>query len=129
MILGMHSIKEVRAKTECRCAICGDTKNLVCVDFIPPWTRVEPTLNNVIPLCNNCMLFRSLQFIELGKLEYLPKKHIDELMNFYKGNSKYLKMYTRRFGVYRTRGLIDIEYSLRILSSYDTYIEEHLDGK
>lgn len=125
MILGMHSIKEVRSKTGCRCAMCGSTKNLVCVDFIPPWTRVEPTIENVIPLCNDCMLLRSMQFIEIGKLQYLDKKHINELMRFYRNNNKYLKLYVRRFGHYRTRGLIDIEYALRILSSYDAYIEEH----
>lgn len=125
MILGMHSIKIVREKTGCKCAICGSTENLVCEEFIPQWTRVVSSIDNIIPLCDECRIRRGLQFIEIGKLKYLHSLYLEVLMRFYDGNSKYLKMYVRKFGKYRTRGLIDIDYALSILSAYDTYVDEH----
>lgn len=125
MILGMHSIKVIKEKTGHRCAICGSTKNLVCEDFIPSWTRVVPHIDNEIPLCDECRINRGLQFIEIGKLKYLRPLYLEALMRFYRSNDKYLKMYVRKFGEYRTRGLIDVSYALTVLSSYDAYVESN----
>lgn len=125
MILGLHSIKTVLAKTNGRCSICGKSENLVCIDFIPQWTRVVSDVDNVIPLCDECRLSRNLDFIELGKLKFLPAFHILSLMKFYDNNSKYVKAYVRKFGGYRTRGLVDIDYALTVLTSYDQYIADN----
>lgn len=127
MILGMHSIKVVLGKTDNKCSICGCKDNLVCDDFIPQWTRVVPSVDNVIPICDKCGQERGLNFIEIGKLKYLRPLYLEVLMRYYSSNFKYLKMYVRKFGDYRTRGLIDVSYALTVLSSYDEFVENNRD--
>ena len=129
MILGIHGLRQVRAKTNGKCAICGSTETLNCVGFIPAWTRVQDDIANQIPLCDKCYQSRRMQYIELGKLKYLSKEHVDELMLFYNNNAKYLKAYTRKFCKYRTMNLVSTEYALQVLSSYDTYIESTIKEK
>ncbi len=125
MILGMQSLRKIRAKTDNRCAICGKQGELGCVPFIPQWTRVNTDIRNYIPMCDDCIIDRKMQFVEIGKLKYLKDESISELMSFYNTNAKFIKEYTRRFGKQRTMGLVDIDYALRILSSYDTFIENN----
>lgn len=127
MILGMHSIQVVLNKTGKRCSICGCKENIVCSDFIPAWTRVVNNIDNQIPLCDACREERGLQFIELGKLKFLDETYLQAAMRFYRSNDKYLKYYVRRFGEYRSRGLIEIDHAMMILSSYDAYVDEHYD--
>lgn len=125
MILNPYELRVAYGKTDGKCAICGREDCVICTGFIPRWTRVRFSLDNVIPLCDECRLARSFNFIELGKLTYLNRTYVEQLMRFYRGESKYLKIYTRKFGSYRTGGLLDVDYSLSVLNSYDEYIRMH----
>lgn len=122
MVLGLSSVKKVLRKTGNKCAICGCTNNLSCMDFIPLWTRIQPTIDNSIPLCADCIAERGMNFIELGKLKYVPQSTVFELMKVYQANDKYLKFYVRKFGTYRTRGLINVNRALLVLQSYDEFV-------
>lgn len=130
MILNPHGLKFVYGKTNGKCCLCGSEHNIVCTGFIPEWTRVVLSLDNAIPICDDCRFKRQFDFIELGKLKYLNEMYIEMLMRFYRGERKYIKTYVRRFGSYRTRGKLDVDYALTVLSSYDEYIsmnEKKLD--
>ena len=95
----------VYRKTDFKCAICGSTKDLTCDHFIPKWTRiVGDEYENLIPMCDKCNEEKGVNFIELGKLKYLPKVFIDMLMRYYKPLNKYLKKYVKQYGAYRTEG-------------------------
>lgn len=125
MVLNPYGLRIAYAKTDGRCAICGESEDTVCTGFIPTWTRVPFSLDNVIPLCDKCRLQRKFDFIELGKLVFLSELGKQQLMRFYRDNSKYLKMYVRKFGRYRTGNQLDINYALLVLSSYDMFIIDH----
>ena len=127
MVLSPHALRIVYNKTESRCAVCGSNKNLTCTCFIPYWTRVPYSIDNMIPLCDLCRESRGYNFIELGKLKYLDKLSTQALMRFYSQQDKYLRIYVKRFGSYRTAGSLDIDYALRVLSSYDVYLETNKD--
>lgn len=127
MILSPHKLKIVYNKTDGRCAICGGYKNIVCTSFIPEWTRIQNSVDNQIPLCDDCIAQKGFNFIELGKLRYLDKLYIEVLMRYYDSESNYIKAYVRRFGKYRTFGVLDVDYALSVLGSYDEYIRTHHD--
>lgn len=131
MVIGSHKRMIVYRKTDFKCAKCGSTENLTCVCFIPEWTRLSnDDTANLIPMCDTCRINRGLNFIELGELVHLPKLFIEQLMEYYKTMDKYLYKYVRDYGRYRTRGLIDIDRTMQILSSYDEYIKDnHIDWK
>ena len=126
MIIGSHKRMMTYKKTGFKCAICGSTHELECVCFIPEWTRiVSDDYENLIPLCFKCYLERGYNFIELGKLKFLPDTYIQMLMRYYSDIAMYLYKYVRMYGSYRTRGKLDIDRAKLILQSYDLYIEEH----
>jgi hypothetical protein len=128
MILSMHKCISVYKKTDHKCAICGDKKNLTCVCFIPEWTRIVSTdVENIIPMCDECRLKRGKNFIEIGTLRYLPEIYIAQLLRYYRSISMYLYKYVRLYGKNRTNGLVDIERTLLIMQSYDCMIKEHKD--
>lgn len=116
----------VLSKTRRRCAICGRKEGLTCDHFIPQWTRcVGNDFENLVPLCEDCNQEKDCNFLELSKLKYLPDVYIEMLMRYYRENSNYLKKYVRKFGSYRTNGVLDIERALLVLKSYDEYIATH----
>lgn len=122
-IIPVHRRMNVYRKTDFKCAICGSTKDLTCDHFIPKWTRiVGDEYENLIPMCDKCNEEKGVNFIELGKLKYLPKVFIDMLMRYYKPLNKYLKKYVKQYGAYRTEGKLDVEQAMLILNSYDMYI-------
>lgn len=126
MVIGSHKRMLVYKKTNFRCSICGSKKNLVCCGFIPSWTRiVGDDIENLIPLCSDCMEKRRYDFIELGKLEYLPDFYIEQLMRYYREQAKYLHKYVTLYGSIRTNNLLDVDKALAILESYNIYIESH----
>lgn len=127
MVLSPHALKVVYGKTDGRCALCGETENLTCTGFIPTWTRIPYSIDNMIPLCDTCRESRGYSFIEIGKLRYLDTLYIQSAMRFYSHEDKYLRMYVRRFGQYRTVGKLDTDYALQVLSSYDEYLRTHKD--
>lgn len=125
MVIGSHKRWIVYNKTDFKCSICGSKKDLECTCFIPEWTRIGDDVDNIIPLCSNCLIKRGVHLIELGKLKYLPRLHVEVLMRFYHANRKYLYKYIRLFGYSRTRGLLDVDNSINTLSSYDLWLESN----
>lgn len=127
-IIGSHKRMLVYKKTDFKCAICGSTHTLDAVPFIPTWTRLPATeVSQLIPLCDECVKEVGINFIELGKLRYLPELYIEQLMNEYKHNSKYLRKYVHTYGSYRTGRKLDVDKALAVLGSYDNYIHDYWD--
>ena len=117
---------QVMKKTNYKCAICGSVDDLSCGCFIPEWTRVKASMYaNLIPLCPDCWSKYYGKFIEIGRLNYLPKVQINNAMRFYREYDKYLYTYVQRYGKYRTGEQLDIERSLSIINSYNHYCIEH----
>lgn len=128
MYISPQKRERVYLKTDCRCAICGKRDKLICSSFIPEWTRiVDASVDNMIPLCEDCFINTRYKLIELGSLRYLPDVFIQQLMRYYKPIANYLYKYIRMYGSYRTSNKLDVDKSVLILSSYDTYIKEHKD--
>lgn len=126
MVVGFRTQRMVYSKTRGRCAICGGQEDLLCCPFIPAWTRLPVEKFEVlIPLCISCNCSRGHSFLELGQLSYLPSLYIEQLMRYYRENEKYLKQYVRKFGNYRTRGLLDVDRALLVLESYDDWIRNN----
>lgn len=126
MVLGFNSIDVIRTKTHGKCSCCGkEHEYLDYTCFFPMWTRVEKSIDNYIPICPKCLAQRGLEFLELSKVPYLTKEALYALMLFYVDNSKYLKYYTKRFGKYRTNGIIDIDRALTVLGTYDVWVDNN----
>ena len=129
MVIGSHKRRIVYKKTDFRCSICGSKENLVCCGFIPTWTRIVGTdTENIIPLCDSCFQKRGCDFIELGKLKFLPDVYIEQIMRYYNGLAKYLKRYVVLYGAIRTRNILDVDKALVVLESYNIWISEHKDS-
>lgn len=127
--IGIQKRINVLNKTRRRCSICGTKENLTCDHFIPKWTRcVNNDFEDLIPMCESCNQEKDYNFIEISKLKYLPDVYIEMLMRYYDENRGYLKKYVRKFGKFRTGGLLDVEKALLIMSSYDSYISENYEG-
>ena len=128
MSLNAYKKMIVMKKTQGRCSICGSEENVKPHYFVPDWTRiVGDDLDNIIPLCENCEARRELNFIEVGRLKYLPDVHIEQLMRYYKTISKYLHKYVRLYGEYRTNGKLDVSKALLTLDSYEQFINEDVN--
>ena len=128
-IIGSHKRMLVYKKTDFKCAICGSTHDLDAAPFIPTWTRLPATeVSQLIPLCDSCIKEIGINFIELGKLRYLPELYIEQLMNEYEHNKKYLYKYVRTYGSYRTGRRLDVGKAIAVLGSYDNYISENWGG-
>ena len=126
MVIGSHKRMMVYRKTDFKCSVCGNARDLTCVCFIPEWVRlVDDDVANMIPMCDECRINRGVNFIELGDLKYLPKLFIEQLMEYYKTMNKYLHKYVRDYGRYRTRGKLDVDRNMQILGSYDEYIKDN----
>lgn len=126
IVIGSHKRMLVYKKTDFRCAICGFRHQLDCSPFIPTWTRIPSTeVKQLIPLCTHCQQEVDINFIELGKLRYLPELYVEELMREYESYNKYLRKYTKSYGAYRTGKKLDVAKALITLDSYDQYLENN----
>ncbi len=126
MVLGLKSVSMIFSKSGGACACCGD-KNvyLDITGFFPAWTRVENSTDNYIPICKHCLAVKGIDYLELFRVPFLNKEALYSLMLFYRDNMKYLKYYTKRFGEYRTGGLIDVNRAMTVLGTYDVFLDEH----
>lgn len=128
MTLSKYKQKIVYQKTNNVCAICGCTHELTAVCFIPEWTRiVQGEIDNMIPLCDECREKRGLNFIELGRLRYLPELYIQQLMRYYQSIYKYLYKYVKMYAEYRTNNLVSSDECITIMASYNHYCKLHED--
>lgn len=129
LLLNPNKYLNTLRKTNCKCSICGsEDESIKPFAFIPEWTRVDyHNRDNLIPMCDNCQNVHYGNFIELGKLEYLPTIHIQSLMRYYSNWSKYLYKYVHLFGKNRNTGDKSIKDCITIILSYDEYIRSHKD--
>ena len=114
-------------KTDNKCCICGcDDESVKPTTFIPEWTRVDYlNKDNLIPMCGNCQNVHYGNFIELGKLEFLPTIYLQSTLRYYIDWSKYLYKYVYLFSETRCSGTQSKQEIINIILSYDEYVKSH----